>query len=300
MGQLDTDIPVTFEGIVNEIVELTDLSRDEVERRVWLEAVDLGWNVSRDVDRLAVTPNKYDDRMDRLYREGDGFIFETLVFWAKPDRQRWSEQAVERIYSYAARTGLEPPEVKVLVLGDGTGNDSLYLAANGFCVDYFDVPGSKTFNFAMRRFERRGVLGRGVNVLHDYGSCLSSQYDVVISFELLEHLSQPQDAIRDISLMMRSGGIALITEAFEYVSNTFPTHLETNAKYAGRTPFMFLKNNMLLSWYSKDPAFRPMEFTRLERFSARALSSLLLDRAVVIDWLRHRVRRLKSSVRRLP
>lgn len=299
MGQKKTGIPIAFEDIVNEIVKFTGLSRDEVEHRVWMEAVDLGWNVSQDVDRFAVTPNKYDDRMDRLYREGDGFIFETLVFWAKPERQRWSEQAVERMHSYAARASLKPREVRTLMLGDGTGNDSLYLAANGFSVDYFDVPESKTFDFALKRFECRGVLGRSVNVLQDYEACLSGRYDVVISFEVLEHLPEPLSAIRDIDSMLKTGGIALVTEAFEYVSETFPTHLNANRRYTGRTPFLFLRSNMQLSWYSKEPAFRPMEFVKSERLSAKSLAKLLADRAVMTVWFRHKLRRLKSSVRRL-
>lgn len=293
---MNADIPLTYADIVGEIAEIMDLPRGEVEHRVWMEAVELGWNVARDVERFAVTPNEYDEKMDLLYREGDGFIFETLVFWAKPDRQRWSERAVERMHSYASRIGLEPHEMKTLVLGDGTGNDSLYLAANGFRVDYFEVPGSKTFDFAMRRFERRGVLGRMVNVVSDYRICLSGRYDAVISFEVLEHLPDPPAAIRDMRSMLKDGGIALVTESFGLVFQQFPTHLHTNARYAGRTSFLFLRNKMMLSWYH-DPSFRPMEFIALTNLRARTVIPLFQDRKVVVGWIRSRVSDLRRYAR---
>ena len=289
-----------FGEIVEEIVEFTDLPRDEVGRRVWMEAVDLGWNVSRDAARFSVVANKYSDEMIQLYREGDGFIFETLVFWSKPDRQCWSKHAVDRVRFYASRAGLKPHAVKILILGDGTGNDSLFLIAQGFSVDYFDVPGSKTFDFAVKRFEHYGVLNRCINVLSDYNSCLSRRYDVVISFEVLEHLPQPLAAIRDINSMLKDGGIALVTEAFEFVSSKFPTHLETNAKYAGRTPFLFLKNGMMLTWYSREPKLKPMEFVAVQkRPSIKTLLNLLADRNIRNSWLMPKMRRLKSLSKRL-
>lgn len=293
------NIPLTFEAIVNEIVEFTNLPRDEVEHRVWAESLEPGWNVVRDARRFGVTPHKYDDKMLQLYREGDGYIFDTLVFWARPGRQRWTELALRRMNLYGARAGIRSEDIKVLMLGDGTGNDSLYLAANGLSVDYYDVPGSKTFDFAIKRFERHGMLGRRISILTDHELRLSRQYDVVVSFEVLEHLPQPLSAIRDMRSMLKVGGIALVTEAFEMVTDEYPTHLGSNTKYTGKTPFLFFRNGLLLSWYDLNPDMRPMEFTKLERTSLRDLRRLLADGNVRRQYVFSRLRGPKRLVKGL-
>ncbi len=256
-------LPMTFNEIVDEIIRFTSLSRSEVERRVWMQAIEPGWNVLQDVARFGVTPFVDNERMAQLYEYGDGFIFETLVFWAKSDRHRWSEEALERVQLYASRAQRSNDDIRILIFGDGTGNDSLYFASNGFQVDYFDVPGSVTFDFALKRFDAYGYLGRSIRPVSDYRTCLNQKYDIVISFEVLEHLSQPLATIKDFFFMLQPGGIALITEDFGDIVHHLPTHLKTNLKYVGQTPFIFLKNKMLLSWYSNQTLFKPMEFVKL-------------------------------------
>ena len=164
-----------------------------------------------------------------------------------------------------------------MIFGDGTGNDSLYLASHGFKVDYFDVPGSKTFNFAMKRFDAYGLLGHSIRPLPDYQSCLNQEYDIVISFEVLEHLPDPITTIRDISSILKPGGIAIITDDFGNITRQLPTHLKVNSKFLGQTPFLFLKNDMLLSWYNRHTLFKPMEFTKMRTISAGTWLSLLGD-----------------------
>jgi SAM-dependent methyltransferase len=270
-------LPFTFNEIVEEIIRFTSLPRKEVEHRVWMQAIEPGWNVLQDVARFRVTPFVDNKRMAQLYENGDGFIFETLVFWAKPDRYRWSEEALKRVQLYAKQERRTNDEISILIFGDGAGNDSLYFASNGFRVDYFDVPGSVTFDFALKRFEAYGYLGHSIRPVADYRSCLNQKYDIVISFEVLEHLSQPLATISDISFMLKSGGIALITEDFGDIVHHLPTHLKSNSKYLGQTPFIFLKNKMLLSWYSNHTLFKPMEFVKVTTISLGNWLALIRD-----------------------
>ena len=270
-------LPLTYTEIVDEIVQLTTLSREEVEHRVWMQALQPGWNVLQDVSRFGVTPHLSDENMDQLYEQGNGFIFETLVYWAKPERYHWTEQAFERIRLYASQRDLPENNVSILIFGDGTGNDSLYLASQGYQVDYFDVPGSKTYEFAMKRFDRYGFLGKSIRPLPNYHACLNREYDVVISFEVLEHIPQPVATIQDIASVLKIQGIALITEDFGDIIDRLPTHLKANSRYLGQTPFLFLKNKMLLSWYSQQTIFKPMEFVKIKNISAGDWFSLIHD-----------------------
>ncbi len=272
---MDIRIPVEFADIVDEIVRHTDLTRDEVRARVWREAVEGGWNVAQDVRRFGVTPHQYDDNMACLYTQGDGFIFETLAFWATTARQRWIRHATDRLRAYGERHGRAPRGLAILMLGDGTGNDSLYLVARGYAVDYFDVPGGRTFEFARRRFESAGVLGRSVRLVSDSGAIQPGGYDAVLSFEVLEHLPDPRSAIRDMAGFLRPGGIALITEAFGRVTRVVPTHLAANGRFDGRTAFLFRRHGLSLIWYSRNPLFKPMEFTKTGARGARGARTVV-------------------------
>lgn len=287
-------LPMGFTEIADEIERFTSLSREDIERRLWLEALMSGYNVVQEGKRFGITPNRYDDKMERLYKEGDGFIFETMTFWSSPLRMSWIYQGLGRIQAHAERRGVDLGDLRVLVFGDGSGNDSLYLASNGLTVDYFDIPGSKTYDFASRRFEHYGQLGTGIRLVTDYDACLQHPYDVLVSFEVLEHLTDPERAVQEWSRMVAPGGIALVTESFAAVSGNLPTHLASNQRYDGRTPFMFLKHGMRLTWYNQAPLFKPYEFTRAERTGFGDLLGLARDRTVFGKYV---VTRLNGSAR---
>ena len=60
---MDMKLPLAYAEIVDEIVALTSLPRTDVEHRVWQEALQIGWNVARDVERFGVQPHVYDANM---------------------------------------------------------------------------------------------------------------------------------------------------------------------------------------------------------------------------------------------
>lgn len=292
---MNIKLPCSYQEIVDELVNFTDLPRQEVEHRVWMQALGEG-TVVQEAKHFGVTFHEYDDKMEQLYKEGYGLIIETMVFWASQERQLWIQQAVERIRLYAQKNNRALDDLAILMLGDGTGNDSLELVRNNFKINYFDIPGSKTYNFATKRFAHYDLIGDRVNLISDYNSCLTSQYDVVLSFEVLEHLTDPVAAIRDINLMLKPDGIAIITEAFSAVSDNFPTHLKSNLKFANQTPFLFLQNKMLLTWYSQKSffKFKPMEFVKKEKISLPDFISLLKDAKISRPYINAKMRKLWS------
>ena len=287
------------EAIIDEIALLTDLERPDVERRVAAEMAANGSNVCLDAERFGITPHVYDDKMEGLYQHGDGFIFETLVFWAKPGRQQWTVDAVERLRRYAQERHIEPHQVRILMLGDGTGSDSLFLVNHGFHVDYFDFPESKTFSFTRRRFEHYGVLGRGANLITCRSRIQSNFYDAVLCFEVLEHLQDPLSLIDDIGKYLRAGGIALVTEAFRNVSAMLPTHLERNRRLDGWTVFLFLRRRLMLTWYSPHTLFKPTEYAKDDRISVSRALKILTDWGVWKMFVGGRLRNFRVIANRL-
>ncbi len=289
--------PAAQEEIVEEIVSITGAGRGIVEDRVQREMRHLGTNVLADVRRFGVRPHRFDSRMERLYREGDGFIFETLVFWARPERQLWSQHALDRIRLLARRLGRPVETLRILMHGDGAGSDSVFLAENGCTVDYCDVPGSRTFEFAVKRFERRRLLGRGVNITTDPIQRKNDVYDALISFEVLEHIPNPAATIGQFARALRPGGVALVTEAFTYVEPTLPTHLACAIRYEGLAPWLFLSQGMRLTWYSLAPLFKPMEFTKGSHPGLVDWLAMLADRHVVRHLFGTKLKRTLGLVR---
>lgn len=298
--QLSIQLPISFHEIVTEIVQYTGLPRAEVEHRVWMQALEPGWNVLQDVKRFGVTPFQFDEKMIRLYTEGDGFIFDSLVFWSKPSRRLWIQHALDRIRIHAGRLGVSVRDLSILMFGDGPGNDSLFLAKCGLKVDYFEVPGSKTFEFAVKRFQHRGIWERNIRPIYDYQSCLQAQYDVVLSFEVLEHLPAPVKSIQEISAALKIGGIAIITEDFGDLAVYLPTHLKSGARYLGATPGLFLKNHLVLSWYSQDELFKPYEFVKVKQVSAMDWIRLARDYNVRSHYLSRPAGWLARFINKLP
>jgi SAM-dependent methyltransferase len=234
--------------------------------------------------------------MEQLYRDGTGFIFETMVYWAKLQRRRWTTHALQRVRSHASARSLPADQIKILMMGDGAGNDSLVFAQAGFAIDYFDVPGSQTYAFATQRFAAAGLLGDRITLIADYATGLSGVYDVVVSFEVLEHLPDPLAAIRDMRALLKVGGIALVTEGFGALEPHYPTHLASNERFSGRTPFLFLDQGLVLSWYSRDPLCKPMEFVKAVAVSRRDRLRLLSDRTIVAIRLGSRLGAIRRRV----
>lgn len=235
--------------------------------------------------RFGVTPHTYDASMERLYREGYGFIFETLLYGQRPLRRAWNAAVLSRIVAHAAAANTAPAALRILIFGDGCGEDSLYLARNGCVVDYFDLPGSRTFAFASRRFAHHGVLGERVRICSDLAALGSGTYDVLISLEVLEHLPNPDDAIRTMARLLKRGGIALVSEAFDCVSRVFPTHLACNFALRDTTPLLFLRRGFAFSWTNPEQPGKPMEFRLCHTSRMRRIGALLRSRSMLRELI---------------
>jgi len=257
---------LSFDEIVDRIKELTGLQEEEVRYRVWTEALDPGANVSFSALEFGVTPHVYNTKMENFYRSTDAFIFEIMVESCRKGKRKVMDRVRTRMKKYIEDR--RASRINTLMFGDGIGLDTIFLHENfddRVKLYYFDVPGSKTFDFACKLFKKYNIP---VDILTDIKYIPQNFFDVVICFEVLEHLPEPLELISGISAYLKNNGIALITESFGAVIKNFPTHLKSNLKYENRTPFLFLKNSMILSWYPiNDLPGRPMEFVKKSNLS---------------------------------
>lgn len=262
---------------------MTGWPRAEVAAKVEAERLACGSNVCADARRLGVTWHVFDGAMERLYRETDGFVYETMVFWSSGSRPEWIARANERLARRCQEDRVARGEARVLVWGDGTGSDSIALARAGWRPDVLEYPGSKTFEFLSRRLERHRLLGDGVNVVTDESALRSGTYDAIVCFEVLEHVPDPVRMICRLASLLRRGGIALVSEGFREVSPTLPTHLRSNLRYVGRTPFLFREAGLHLTWFADRPRFKPSEYRKLPQPGLRERLELVHPR-VLKHW----------------
>ncbi len=283
------NVPYSFQELVDEISELTGIDRKVVEQRVWLEALLAGYNTFQDAIKRRLNFHIYNVEMEFFYKESDAFIFETMVEFCRPLKQKVINDVKDRIGKYLANC--KSQKAKILMFGDGSGSDTMFLYS--FYKDradffYFDVPGSKTFEFFQKRVKKHSL---SVRVITNYEEIPKNFFDVIVSLEVLEHLPDPEKAIKDWTSFVKNEGIILVTESFGAVEFQFPTHLKSNLKYEGKTPFMFLKHNSLLTYYSKFPLFRPMEFTKKNKVTLKDKLRLFFFKEILKIYVIFRLKR---------
>lgn len=282
---------ITPASLCREIAETLALPAGQVRTHWQQETVQPGTRVAADARQFGVTPHVYDEAMERLYREGQGFVFETLCYWVRAERQAWSRRALQRLAQHAQRRGCAPGQLRVLMLGDGSGSDTLLLACHGYRPTYVDVPGSVTAHFAASRFARHGVEVRRE---HDLRALPSGGFDVVWSFDVLEHLPDLPAAVRAIGNWVGDHGLALITDACLQVRPDLPTHLSINQPLAPEIPRLFRDAGLELAWYAPQTDFCPCEYRRA--------NDLSVAERIVGRWRAWRLRRkrLQRLRRRQP
>jgi SAM-dependent methyltransferase len=275
-----------FDALVDEIAELTGADRSVVAHRVWIEALNQTSNVTDAAKDFGLQPHVYSEQMEQFYRETDAFIFETMIESFRNGKRAVLADAEARIREYQATR--QSARAEVLMFGDGTGSDSSYFhhsLGEAIRLSSFDVPGSKTFEFAARSFAKHRLP---VEVITEFEQIPEGKFDVVVSFEVLEHLPDPQQAIHDIARFLKPNGIALITESFDAVISCFPTHLWSNAQYAKRTPLMFAKAGLILTYVNTASRlkFRPTEYTKKVPVTRGERLGVLLNRQVSGELLK--------------
>jgi 2-polyprenyl-3-methyl-5-hydroxy-6-metoxy-1,4-benzoquinol methylase len=176
---------------------------------------------------------EYNENMDIFYTQTDGFLFELAAWHCTYDRWRWKINLLTDI-----KKRFKKKDLKILLIGDGLGFDSLFLYQNlkNIEITYFEFEDSKSFNFAKNMFIDNNAEIKQIGKLNEIKQ---NYYDVVICLDVLEHIASPKIIINNIYDYLNNKGVTYISEAFGAVELLRPTHLKSNIKYVGKIINMF-------------------------------------------------------------
>jgi 2-polyprenyl-3-methyl-5-hydroxy-6-metoxy-1,4-benzoquinol methylase len=161
-----------------------------------------------------------------FYRSTDLYIWALMQWHASPARQPYKDALTNLVQSNPAASGWK----RVYDFGAGIGTDALYLSSRGYDVTMVDVD-SPTFHFARHRFKRRNLHARFI-VSNSPLPEPDSVYDVVVCFDVFEHLPDPLKAADRMVNALRSGGVFLQQGSFVNAGD-HPCHLAEGVERFG-------------------------------------------------------------------
>lgn len=150
------------------------------------------------------------------------YLYELSYWEASRDKQAWFKVLAMACRRYGLR--------RVVDFGGGVGGLCVALRSRGIACDYLDVAGN-TFTYAAWRFARRRLPVQMFNAMDGWPA--AGQYDAVITWDVLEHLFDLEDAVHKIARLLRPGGWFLSKSTFAVEGgHHLDIHLAKHARYA--------------------------------------------------------------------
>ena len=201
--------------LVALLCELLEKPDSWVHQHLHEEELCLGKHHREEFARSTAKPHVWNERMAEYYQHSRvGQI--SLVPWNRcPEKV----QMREWIGQHLAKSGRS---LKVLVIGDGAGFDSMYLSQCGHDVTYSELS-QWAIRFARLLFEETNSPVRLVTRLQDIEP---ADWDVVVCLDVLEHVPDPEALVADIAGYLRPDGQLVVHAPFFFVSPMCPNSLE--------------------------------------------------------------------------
>lgn len=152
----------------------------------------------------AVSPNISSERECNHIEE----LYATQLYWEKVEREihrqydyRKATFGQERFEYTITRLGLDPTEIKLLDVGCGPGYFLSYLQDNGV-----DAKGLEVTPDLVKYCQKRGLNVES----HDLAEEIDGTYDVIVMFDVLEHLYDPIDLLEKARNKLKPGGYLVL------------------------------------------------------------------------------------------
>ena len=214
--------------LITLITDVTGADRSSVVERLRQEHLYHPYEVPKAFAQKGLERHVWSQGLLDFYEETDSFIYE-LIVWnrsqIKCDMRHWMLDFLHRH---------NMPGGRVLICGDGIGIDSFFFAQAGYDIVSYEVSRYGQ-QIARRLFDDYKVNVQMADTLETFEP---ESFDAIISLDVLEHVPSPPEMVRDLSKLLRPGGLFIVSAPFFGVRPQFPTHLKCNRKYSGRTKWM--------------------------------------------------------------
>ncbi len=155
------------------------------------------------------------DEITSYYKTTEQFLYE-LMYW---EALKSKQVEFRKLYLICRRLRIN----RLLDFGGGVGGLGIFMANHGLKCDYLDLPG-KTFDFAKWRFNRRGL---NIQLYPKVDALPPSSYNAVICYDVLEHLFDVEETIKEIGRILDDKGFLISRSTF----NDEGVHLTKNKKF---------------------------------------------------------------------
>lgn len=164
----------------------------------------------------------------KFYSEGEGQLWYCVAGSGNNDSTELQKGtithrvAVENLGNYIKRE-------KIVDYGCGMGMAGFIFHNLGYDVTFADVPG-KMFNFLKYRCMKQGRWDiKFINIRAKFP--LTEMYDIIMCYDVLEHVFDPVDVLNHLSQHLNEGGLMIVEVFFDDVGGTAPYHIKENVGY---------------------------------------------------------------------
>lgn len=212
------------EWLISAVSEVTNVDRATVRKRLRQEHQRFLSAVPQAFFSENLVLNGYNERLCEFYEKTDAFLYEITTWNRTSHKCKMRDYIVRCLHKRGIRSG------KILMCGDGIGADSFFFAQQGYEVTSFDVSRHEVL-FAKKMFEEYHM---DVTIVDSLDALPKESFDVILCLDVLEHLPDPVDAVRNSTKLLRAGGYFIFSSPFYLIGKNWPTHLDSNRKYSGQ------------------------------------------------------------------
>jgi len=109
---------------------------------------------------------------------------------------------------------------KVLDYGAGVGDMCIMAKNKGLDVDYANLSG-RVFDYAKWLFNKRG---KSIKMIDLSKEKISSNYDTIFCIDVIEHVKNPKELLKDFVSRLNNGGYLMITALNPVTGEEIPMH----------------------------------------------------------------------------